>query len=63
MSRTVDLWNARPEEYRHKIVSEIPLRRLSTPEDVAAAVVFLCTDEASYLTGVTLDVNGGRFFS
>jgi 3-oxoacyl-[acyl-carrier protein] reductase len=61
--RTVDLWNARPEEYRQKIVSEIPLRRLSTPEDVAAAVVFLCTDEASYITGVTLDVNGGRFFS
>lgn len=61
--RTIDLWNARPEEYRQKIVSEIPLRRLSTPEDVAAAVVFLCTDEASYMTGVTLDVNGGRFFS
>ena len=61
--RTVDLWNARPEEYRQKILSEIPLRRLSTPEDVAAAVVFLCTDEANYITGVTLDVNGGRFFS
>jgi NAD(P)-dependent dehydrogenase (short-subunit alcohol dehydrogenase family) len=61
--RTIDLWNARPEEYRQKILSEIPLRRLSTPEDVAAAVVFLCTEGASYITGVTLDVNGGRFFS
>ena len=61
--RTIDLWNARPEEYRKKILSEVPLRRLSTPEEVAAAVIFLCTDEASYLTGVTLDVNGGRFFS
>ena len=61
--RTIDLWNARPEEYRQKILSEVPLRRLSTPEEVAAAVIFLCTDEASYLTGVTLDVNGGRFFS
>ncbi len=61
--RTIDLWNGRPEEYRQKILSEIPLRRLSTPEDVAAAVVFLGTDEAGYITGVTLDVNGGRFFS
>ncbi len=61
--RTIDLWNARPEEYREKILSEVPLRRLSTPEEVAAGVVFLCSDEASYLTGVTLDINGGRFFS
>jgi 3-oxoacyl-[acyl-carrier protein] reductase len=61
--RTVNLWNSRPEEYRKKILSEIPLRRLSTPEEVAAGVVFLCTDEASYMTGVTLDINGGRFFS
>ena len=61
--RTVDLWDARPEEYRQKVLSEIPLRRLSTPEEVAAAVVFLSSEEASYITGVTLDVNGGRFFS
>jgi NAD(P)-dependent dehydrogenase (short-subunit alcohol dehydrogenase family) len=61
--RTVDLWNARPEEYKAKVLSEIPLRRLSTPEEVAAGVIFLCSDEASYLTGVTLDINGGRFFS
>jgi NAD(P)-dependent dehydrogenase (short-subunit alcohol dehydrogenase family) len=61
--RTIDLWNSRPEEYREKVVSQIPLRRLSTPQEVAAGVIFLCTDEASYMTGVTLDINGGRFFS
>jgi NAD(P)-dependent dehydrogenase (short-subunit alcohol dehydrogenase family) len=61
--RTVDLWNARPEEYKRGILSSIPLRRLSNPEEVAAGVIFLCSDEASYITGVTLDVNGGRFFS
>jgi 3-oxoacyl-[acyl-carrier protein] reductase len=61
--RTIDLWEARPEEYKNKILSEIPLRRLSNPEEIAAAVIFLCSDEASYITGVTLDVNGGRFFS
>jgi len=61
--RTVNLWKSRPEEYREKIISQIPLRRLSTPEEVAAGVIFLCTDEANYMTGVTLDINGGRFFS
>jgi 3-oxoacyl-[acyl-carrier protein] reductase len=61
--RTEDLWNQRPEEYKRKILSEIPLRRLSQPEEVAAGVIFLCSDEASYMTGVTLDINGGRFFS
>jgi len=61
--RTVDLWKARPEEYKSKVLSEIPLRRLSAPEEVAAGVIFLCSDEARHLTGVTLDNNGGRFFS
>jgi 3-oxoacyl-[acyl-carrier protein] reductase len=61
--RTIDLWEARPEEYKTKIISEIPLRRLSRPEEIASAAIFLCSDEASYITGVTLDVNGGRFFS
>lgn len=61
--RTVDLWNDRSEEYKEKIISQIPLRRASTPEEVAAGVIFLCSDEASYITGVTLDINGGRFFS
>lgn len=61
--RTQDLWDQRPEEYKKKILSEIPLRRLSQPEEVAAGVIFLCSGEASYMTGVTLDINGGRFFS
>jgi 3-oxoacyl-[acyl-carrier protein] reductase len=61
--RTKDLWNSRSEEYKQEVLSKIPLRRLSTPEEVSSAVIFLCTDEASYMTGVTLDVNGGRFFS
>ena len=61
--RVIGLWNSRPEEYKEKVLSQIPLRRLSTPEEVAAGVIFLCTDESSYMTGVTLDINGGRFFS
>ncbi|HUL73576.1 MAG TPA: 3-oxoacyl-[acyl-carrier-protein] reductase [Vicinamibacterales bacterium] len=39
----------------------IPLKRLGTPDDVAAAVVFLASDEASYITGQVLAVNGGMY--
>jgi len=41
--------------------SRIPLGRLGTPEDVAAAVAFLASDEASYITGHVLAVNGGMY--
>jgi 3-oxoacyl-[acyl-carrier protein] reductase len=41
--------------------AKIPLGRLGTPEDVAAAVVFLASDEAAYITGQVLAVNGGMY--
>ncbi len=59
--RTQGLWEAKSEAEREKTVANIPLRRLSTPGEVAAAVVFLASDEASYITGITLDVVGGRY--
>ena len=37
----------------------VPLRRLGTAEDVAKSIAFLASDDASYLTGVVLDINGG----
>jgi 3-oxoacyl-[acyl-carrier protein] reductase len=47
------------EKQRETILVRVPAARLGTPADVAAAVVFLASDEASYVTGQTLHVNGG----
>jgi 3-oxoacyl-[acyl-carrier protein] reductase len=47
-------------EMRAKFLSTIPLGRFSTPEDMGNAACFLCSDEASLLTGVCMEVDGGR---
>jgi len=45
---------------RERVIATIPLGRLSTPADIAAAAAFLCSDDASMITGVALEVDGGR---
>jgi 3-oxoacyl-[acyl-carrier protein] reductase len=47
------------DEFKQSAVKQIPLGRVGTPEDVAGAVAFLASDEASYITGHVLSVNGG----
>ena len=47
-------------EMRAKFLATIPLGRFSTPEDIGNAACFLCSDEASMITGVALEVDGGR---
>ena len=43
-----------------KIVETLPMRRLGTPEEVAKAIYFLCTEQSSYVTGAELHINGGQ---
>lgn len=47
-------------EMRAKFISSIPIGRFSTPEDMGNAACFLCSDEASMVTGVAMEVDGGR---
>jgi len=47
-------------ERRAQFLSTIPIGRFSTPEDMGAAAVFLCSDDASMITGVAMEIDGGR---
>jgi 3-oxoacyl-[acyl-carrier protein] reductase len=51
-----------PEKVLESVRERTPLRRLGTPEDIANAYLFLASDEASFITGVTLSVDGGLLF-
>ena len=48
-----------PDKVREKILSRIPMRRFADPNEIAKVVVFLASDDASYITGVTIPVSGG----
>jgi 3-oxoacyl-[acyl-carrier protein] reductase len=56
-----DMTQVLSPELKEKILAAIPLKRLGTPADVAAAVKFLASDEAAYITGHVLNVNGGMY--
>jgi NAD(P)-dependent dehydrogenase (short-subunit alcohol dehydrogenase family) len=45
---------------RHQLVSRIPMRRLGSPAEVAALIYYLCSTQASYVTGAEIPVNGGQ---
>ena len=54
-------WEVATEEQKKRVLDSIPLGRLSSAEDQAKVIAFLASDDASYITGITIDVNGGTF--
>jgi NAD(P)-dependent dehydrogenase (short-subunit alcohol dehydrogenase family) len=61
VERVAKKWELRGAEEREKIVRNIPLGRPAQPEEIAAPILFLVSDDASYITGACIDVNGGSF--
>ena len=59
--RVTGMWKGLSEAERDTTLSTIPLRRLSTAEDQADVVVFLAGPASRYITGATIDINGGRY--
>jgi 3-oxoacyl-[acyl-carrier protein] reductase len=56
-----DMTTSLSDKAKEMMVSQIPLGRVGTPEDIAAAVVFLASDQAAYITGQVIHVNGGMY--
>lgn len=56
-----DMTDELPAEHRDKILAQVPLGRLGQPEEVAKTIAFLASDDAAYVTGETLHVNGGMY--
>ena len=58
------IWSKFVERYAESMkpaIDETPLRRFGTPEDIANAVAWLCSEESSFITGETLNVSGGWY--
>jgi 3-oxoacyl-[acyl-carrier protein] reductase len=60
-ARVKSKWEARTQEEQKTILAGIPLRRLAQPEEVATVIAFLASDDASYVNGVCIDINGGSY--
>jgi 3-oxoacyl-[acyl-carrier protein] reductase len=57
---TVEQWERYGEDGQRALLDRIALRRLGTPDDIANGVVFLCSEESSWITGQVLSIDGGH---
>jgi len=58
-----DMTKELPDANREAILSQVPLKRLGEPEEIAAVVDFLASDSGGYITGENIHVNGGMYMS
>ena len=58
-----DMTDQLPEKTKESILSSVPMGRLGSPDDIASSVCFLASDEAAYITGTTVHVNGGMYMN
>jgi len=61
--RAVKKWEKHTLEEQNHMIQQIPLKRFASTEEIASAICFLASKSASYITGTTLDVNGGFYMS
>ena len=60
---STDMTSKINEDHKNILKSKIPLEKFGTPNDVANTVLFLCSDLSDYISGETIHVNGGMYFS
>jgi 3-oxoacyl-[acyl-carrier protein] reductase len=56
-----DMTGTLTEAQREALLAQVPMKRLGRPDDIAAGVTYLLSEQASYVTGITLDINGGMY--
>ncbi len=61
--RLQELWETMPDSAQEEVLQSIPLRRMPRTDEAVGPILFLASEEASYITGAVLDVNGGRFMT